>query len=67
MDNLGRYHPGSPVTLDASKPLLTLDYGAEIGGFPFVEVEHEAGSAAQLELKYTEAFLGLQRPRGDGP
>lgn len=55
------------MTLDSSTPVLTLDYGAEVAGFPFFEVTSVGGSTAQIELKYSEQFQGLNLDYGDGP
>ncbi|KAF8861335.1 Six-hairpin glycosidase [Acephala macrosclerotiorum] len=55
------------VTLDSSAPVLTLDYGADVAGFPYFEVTSLAGPAAQIELKYSEQFEGLNLNTGDGP
>ena len=51
IDGLTNYS-GEDITLDASSPVLTLDYGFEIGGFPFFEVD-DLGSQSQVELKYS--------------
>ncbi|PWY93095.1 Six-hairpin glycosidase [Aspergillus sclerotioniger CBS 115572] len=53
-------------TLDQNRPLITLDYGTEVGGFPFFDVE-SLSSAVQIEAKYTETEPGLEAPFGDGP
>ena len=55
------------VTLNVSSPVLTLDYGAEVAGFPYFEVTSVGESAAQIELKYSEPFAGLNLTTGDGP
>ena len=65
LDGLSKY-TGRDVTLDSSSPVLTLDYGSEVGGFPWVEVESPDGPV-QIELKYSEPFDGLGMPYGDGP
>lgn len=57
----------SKVTLSPSAPVLTLDYGAEVAGFPYFEVTSLGGPAAQIELKYSEQFAGLNLSTGDGP
>lgn len=59
------YH-GNNIVLNSSFPVLTLDYGTEVGGFPFVEVESPS-SAVQIQLKYTEPYSGLELPQSDGP
>ncbi|TKA79701.1 hypothetical protein B0A49_01457 [Cryomyces minteri] len=60
-------YSGGSLTLDTSTPVLTLDYGADVAGFPFVEVALLTGSAAQIELKYSEPFDGLGMTFSDGP
>src|SRR6187402_1209936 len=35
------------IALDSSTPVLTLDYGAEVAGFPYFEITSIEGSAAQ--------------------
>jgi hypothetical protein len=57
----------SNVTLNPSAPVLTLDYGAEVAGFPYFEVTSLGGPAAQIEIKYSEQFAGLNLSTGDGP
>ncbi|CAI7634564.1 unnamed protein product [Penicillium pancosmium] len=59
------YH-ANDIVLNSSFPVLTLDYGNEVGGFPFVEVESPS-SAVQIQLKYSEPYSGLELPEGDGP
>ena len=54
------------VTLSSSNPLLTLDYATEALGFPTLEVK-SVSELAQIELKYTEEFAGLNNEYGDGP
>ncbi|KAJ5833355.1 hypothetical protein N7474_001666 [Penicillium riverlandense] len=56
----------SLITLDENNPVLTLDYGSEVGGFPFVEVQTPS-SAVQVQLKYSEPYDGLELPQSDGP
>ncbi|CZR61468.1 uncharacterized protein PAC_11364 [Phialocephala subalpina] len=55
------------VILSPSAPVLTLDYGANVAGFPYFDVTSLAGPAAQIELKYSEQFEGLNLKTGDGP
>lgn len=66
IDGLQSYSTNA-MTLDSSTPVLTLDYGAEVAGFPFFEVTSVGGSTAQIELKYSEQFQGLNLDYGDGP
>jgi len=54
------------IKLDSKNSVLTLDYGAEVGGWPFVEVNSVKGSV-QIELKYSESFVAQKLPYGDGP
>lgn len=57
---------GQGITLNSTHPVLTLDYGSEVGGFPFV-VTGTPEDSVQIESKYSEPFDGLQLPHGDGP
>ncbi|KAJ5732287.1 hypothetical protein N7493_003768 [Penicillium malachiteum] len=57
---------GQIIVLNRTQPVLTLDYGTEVGGFPFVETENPE-QHVQIELKYSEPFDGLQLPYGDEP
>lgn len=66
IDGLQTYS-GNNVTLNTQSPVLTLDYGAEVAGFPYFEVASLAEPAVQLELKYSEQFGGLNLSTGDGP
>lgn len=66
IDDLQPYSTNT-ITLDASNPVLTLDYGADVAGFPYFDVTSLAGAAAQVELKYSEQFQGLNLATGDGP
>ncbi|KAG2172428.1 hypothetical protein INT43_004970 [Umbelopsis isabellina] len=66
MSNLSPYS-SKAITLDTQNPVLTLDYGAEVAGFPFVEVTSLETLEAQIELKYSEPYGGLELPVGDGP
>ncbi|PYI08416.1 Six-hairpin glycosidase [Aspergillus sclerotiicarbonarius CBS 121057] len=64
--NYTRHVNASCFTLDQNSPLVTLDYGTEVGGFPFFDVD-SLSSAVQIEAKYTEPEAGLDAPFGDGP
>lgn len=55
------YH-GS-IELNHTHPIAVLDYGHEVGGKPIFT----SSAAAQLEVRYTEAYAGLLQPQGDGP
>jgi hypothetical protein len=67
IDGLQAYSIDTKVTLNSSAPVLTLDYGAEVAGFPYFEVTALEGVSAQIELKYSEPFDGLNQQTGDGP
>lgn len=54
------------LTLSPTEPLVTLDYGTEVAGFPFFDVSSISG-VVQIEVKYTEEFSGLLQPFSDGP
>ncbi|KAK2012488.1 Six-hairpin glycosidase [Colletotrichum eremochloae] len=58
--------PFSPFTLSPDIPIATLDYGAERAGYPIFDVT-SLSAPAQIEVKYTEHFDGLNHPFGDGP
>ncbi|KAL3254418.1 hypothetical protein ABHI18_008952 [Aspergillus niger] len=64
--NYTGYGNASCFTLDQKSPLVTLDYGTEVGGFPLFHVDF-LSTAVQLEAKYTESKTGLDEPFGDGP
>ncbi|KAJ5097361.1 glycoside hydrolase family 78 protein [Penicillium angulare] len=58
---------GQSITLSPEEsPLLTLDYGSEVAGFPYFQVSQVDGPV-QLEVKYTEQFDGLNHVWADGP
>jgi hypothetical protein len=76
--HLGKESPAKPeqfqhcestvtFTLNASSPTLSLDYGAEVAGFPYVDILSFTGEYAQIELKYSEPYEGLGLPYGDEP
>ena len=58
---------GAQYVLNSSSPVLTLDYGAEVAGFPYIDIAALTGDFAQVELKYSEPYDGLSLPYGDGP
>ncbi|KAJ5724977.1 uncharacterized protein N7483_006334 [Penicillium malachiteum] len=61
--------PTSPYhefTLTWDSPYATLDYGAEVAGFPTFEIAN-IDSPAQIEVKYSEQLSGLADPFSDGP
>ncbi|KAF7538807.1 hypothetical protein G7054_g2634 [Neopestalotiopsis clavispora] len=53
-------------TLDTENPLATLDYGTERAGYPYFTVS-EVTEPVQIEVKYSESFVGLAHPWADGP
>ncbi|GJC77395.1 hypothetical protein ColLi_00233 [Colletotrichum liriopes] len=53
-------------TLSPETPVATLDYGAERAGYPIFDVS-ALSAPAQIEVKYTEHFDGLNHLFGDGP
>ncbi|KAJ5918557.1 hypothetical protein N7466_010549 [Penicillium verhagenii] len=53
-------------TLTPDSPYATLDYGADVAGFPTFEVDR-LSKPAQIEVKYSEQFTGLLQPLSDGP
>lgn len=61
------YHAGTTFSLNSSFPVLTLDYGAEVAGFPYINVVSVKGESAQVELKYSEPYDGLGMTYSDGP
>lgn len=65
IDGLQEYK-GDSITLDSSNPVLTLDYGAEVAGYPYIQTDTPE-QPVQVELKYTEPFEGLGLAQGDGP
>lgn len=64
--NYTQHGNASCFTLDQKSSLVTLDYGTEVGGFPFFHVD-SLSTAVQIEAKYTESKTGLDEPFGDGP
>lgn len=52
------------MTLDT--PYATLDFGADVAGFPTFQVDSLSGPV-QIEVKYSEQFTGLLQPLSDGP
>lgn len=52
------------LTLDS--PLATIDYGSEVAGYPFFEIE-SVEAPVQIEVKYSEPYHGLQNVWSDGP
>lgn len=56
----------APFTLNGSTPVATLDYGVERAGYAFFTVS-SLGQPAQIEVRYSEPFAGLNDPFSDGP
>ncbi|KAF1955146.1 Six-hairpin glycosidase [Byssothecium circinans] len=54
------------IELSQEFPLLTLDYGTEVAGFPIFDVL-SLSSPVQLEVKYAEQYPALSEPFSDGP
>ncbi|OOQ84388.1 glycoside [Penicillium brasilianum] len=58
---------GQSVTLDFdNNPVVTLDYGHEVAGFPYFQIS-DVNNPVQIEVKYTEQFDGLNHVWADGP
>ncbi|CAG8020758.1 unnamed protein product [Penicillium salamii] len=53
-------------TLTPDTPCATLDYAADVAGYPTFEISYLSGPA-QIEVKYSEQFTGLLEPFSDGP
>ncbi|CAG8944711.1 unnamed protein product [Penicillium salamii] len=53
-------------TLTPDTPYATIDYSADVAGYPTFEVSTLSGPA-QIEVKYSEQFTGLLEPFSDGP
>ncbi|KAI9645200.1 hypothetical protein NHQ30_005934 [Ciborinia camelliae] len=60
LSNVGRFQ------LTPSTPMATLDYGHDVAGYPFYDVESING-IVQIEVKYSEEFNGLNSNFSDGP
>lgn len=56
----------SRFELTPSTPVATLDYGHEVAGYPFYNVESINGKV-QIEVKYSEEVNGLNTNFSDGP
>ncbi|KAI0144946.1 glycoside hydrolase family 78 protein [Pestalotiopsis sp. NC0098] len=52
--------------LSPSVPVATVDYGHEVAGYPFLDVESVSGTV-RIEIKYSEQFSGLYEKFSDGP
>ncbi|KAF2207756.1 glycoside hydrolase family 78 protein [Cercospora zeae-maydis SCOH1-5] len=62
----GLEYTGQSIELSGEKPVLTIDYGAEVAGFPFFDVE-TLSAPTQVEVKYAEDFTAFDNPYSDGP
>lgn len=56
----------SQFELSPSIPVATVDYGHEVAGYPFLDVESVSGEV-KIEIKYSEQFAGLHESFSDGP
>ncbi|KAI0470036.1 Six-hairpin glycosidase [Xylariaceae sp. FL0804] len=56
-----------PFKLDEAGQTVTLDYGVERGGWPYFSVRTLGNGPVQIEVKYSESFVGLAQPMSDGP
>ena len=65
LDGLTPYGSNT-IEISPSNPLLTLDYGTEVAGFPFFDVASLSGPT-QVEVKYAEQYPALANPNSDGP
>ncbi|GMF12374.1 unnamed protein product [Phytophthora lilii] len=54
-------------TLNADKPLATLDYDYEVAGLPYFMVSSVANGPVEVEIKYAEQFPALSLNYSDGP
>ncbi|KAE9363347.1 glycoside hydrolase family 78 protein [Stipitochalara longipes BDJ] len=63
---LSQVGPVESFQLNALTPLATLDYGNEVAGYPWFDVESVSGKV-QVEVKYSEEFSGLNTNFSDGP
>lgn len=66
-DQFHHCESAATFSLNTSSPTLSLDYGAEVAGFPYVDISSFTGEYVQIELKYSEPYEGLSLPYGDGP
>jgi hypothetical protein len=60
------YDNNTTITLSSSQPAVTLDYGIDVAGFPFL-VAKTNSAAAQIEVRYSESLAGLSHGNADGP
>lgn len=60
------YDNSTSISLSSTDPLIILDYGTEVAGFPFF-ITTDSNSAAQIEVKYSEELSGLWNSNADGP
>lgn len=56
-----------PLSLTPNVPCATLDYGFEVAGQPEFRVQSLSGAFAEVEVKYSEAFMSLSNALSDGP
>ncbi|KAJ0423195.1 hypothetical protein BJY00DRAFT_310324 [Aspergillus carlsbadensis] len=58
--------PFAEFELTPNTPCATVDYSANVAGFPVFDVTSLSGPA-EIEVKYSEQFSGLLEPLSDGP
>ncbi|PIA99991.1 hypothetical protein CB0940_03560 [Cercospora beticola] len=59
-------YTGQSIVLSSDRPVLTIDYGVEVVGFPFFDIE-TLSAPTQVEVKYAEDFTAFNNPYSDGP
>ncbi|CAI6244859.1 unnamed protein product [Periconia digitata] len=60
------YDNNTSITLSPSTPTVTLDYGTEVAGFPFLRTT-TGGFTSYVEAKYAESLASLSNNNADGP
>ncbi|PVH95827.1 hypothetical protein DM02DRAFT_617640 [Periconia macrospinosa] len=62
------YDNSTSITLSTSFLVITLDYGTEVAGFPFLVTSNANASVkVQIEVKYAEDLVSLGLGSADGP
>ncbi|KAF7556572.1 hypothetical protein G7Z17_g1309 [Cylindrodendrum hubeiense] len=56
----------SPMVFNTINDTYTLDYGRAVAGKPRFAIT-SVTDFAQIEVRYTESYVGLENPQGDGP
>jgi hypothetical protein len=59
-------HHDTSISLNFVNEVTTLDFGYEVGGFLHLEVSY-VSSPVQVEVEYSELFIGLGFDFSDGP